>query len=601
MRFHHSTRRGRHHLTTGGSHAHNAHNHLSLASAATNSSRWCQQLSHCRETNIHFHRRLPVEYHQASASKELSSVSDTLLSIDYDQNGNNKLSNGNSLVAQQSRRTSAEVNPESIREKLIGQVQKHPFWSNKAAKRMQITNVSRRNVYIYELESYCERRDLEWDFEPYRGCSISPYKMAATYRDDSPRPGGSLSQPATPLNHAGSHANDSLWLAEDGSPPRADLRSSAAVARTLSSPSSQVTPAPTLAGGSRLKFEPKVSARLEHLIPSADYVWSTDVSAGAGVLQPRGSSRSGRQTTATTSPGCVSIELPNSSFVKRCHGCQGRGKLKCSTCHGVGYEVCLSCSGRGSTRSYSTTASASQSGASSSMRGGDRGYVERAEYSNDSTSSGNRRYAQHSSGNASVLGSLGVWNTESCATCHGAGQKRCWACAGRGFNNCPACAGAINLRCFLTLTVSWISHRDNVIINNSDQIIPKERLRVCSGLLLVDQIEDRLGPLELDLSVGVAGAENGCDANCTANKEAQCDSWRAEAEQLQVVSKQLLEKHRHAYRSEKLLKQRHKVTKIECHVVSYEWKQRRGQFVIYGEERKVYIGKYPFKSLCNII
>jgi len=46
--------------------------------------------------------------------------------------------------------------------------------------------------------------------------------------------------------------------------------------------------------------------------------------------------------------------------------------------------------------------------------------------------------------------------------------------------------------------------------------------------------------------------------------------------------------------------QRHKVTQIKAHVVGYEWKQRRGHFVIYGDESKVYIAKYPFKSICNI-
>jgi len=42
------------------------------------------------------------------------------------------------------------------------------------------------------------------------------------------------------------------------------------------------------------------------------------------------------------------------------------------------------------------------------------------------------------------------------------------------------------------------------------------------------------------------------------------------------------------------------VTQIKAHVVGYEWKQRRGHFVIYGDESKVYIAKYPFKSICNI-
>lgn len=531
---------------------------------------------------------------------------------------------------------------ESLREKLLAQVQKHPFWSNKAAKRMQIKNVKRRNVYIYELESYCERRDLEWNFEPYRGGlstigSVTPYRsyeLPAAPASASAL-SVSLSQPATPMNHAFTYTSGggdtgigigtstsqhhhpiaiATTSASASTTTQIDSAKSAKSPAVIRSLSNEVPPTSgshnynhnnskqqLSASRNKLIYE-STSSRLEQLIPSPDYLWSIDVMMGGG--QPRG-------RRPLTTPSCVSSEIPNSSFVKRCHGCQGRGKLKCNLCHGVGYEVCLSCSGKGSTRSYSASSSARGYSRSCDRSSSSGNYDRGAGSDSDPYYGGfggglgagatdgnsrNSRYADGGDQSSSSFGnSLSGWFQESCSTCHGSGQKRCWVCAGKSYNNCPGCAGLGSLRCFLKLTVSWLSHCDDVIINNSDQIIPKERLRVCSGLLLVDQVEDRLKPLNLV-------SETSSQQQQQPQQQRRPDSsQRAEAEQLQLASKQMLDKHRNAYKNEKFLKQRHKVTQIECHIVSYEWKQRHGQFVIYGEERKVYIGKYPFKSFCNLI
>lgn len=647
MRFHHSTRRGRHHSAP----SHQQH---------SNSTRW-SQLNHCRETNIYFHRRLPVENPATSFAFSddhdetgppmalLANATTTTTSTTVGNNQIDQMVDGDEHQ-QPADKKRGELEPtsqnddldlESLREKLVAQVQKHPFWSNKAAKRMQIQNVKRRNVYIYELESYCERRDLEWNFEPYRGGlsggSVTPYRsyelpawLAA-----------SASQPTTPLKQAtlagASGSNQFVWSGNGAAGPAdtnnngTPIRQHQAVATTTSTPTSSKGPvsrslssglpssisqsyqssssvaAAAASGSPSLVYEP-ISARLEQLIPSPEFVWSIDVSAT--VSQQRG-----RRLPTTTSPSCVSSELPNSSFVKRCHGCQGRGKLKCNLCHGVGYEVCLSCSGKGTSRSYSSggrSSNYSRSGDRYSSSNYDRGDPDQFLGGGNgggiggAATDGNSRNSRYANGDeqssSGFSNSLGGWSTESCSTCHGAGQKRCWVCAGKSYNNCPGCIGTGSLRCFLTLTVSWLNHCDDVIINNSDQIIPKERLRICSGLLLVDQVEDRLKPLKSTTLAAAKGDDDSllCRPNQLQQQQLN-EGCRAEAEQLHLASKHLLEKHRNTYKCEKFLKQRHKVTQIECHIVSYEWKQRYGQFVIYGEERKVYIGKYPFKSFCNLI
>lgn len=280
-----------------------------------------------------------------------------------------------------------------------------------------------------------------------------------------------------------------------------------------------------------------------------------------------------------------SSELPNTSFVKRCHGCQGRGRLKCKSCHGVGYEVCLSCLGKGTTRNPSSMVGSAQGSSSlSNACRSDRTATESSEssafYSPDK---GSRRYNSDTKAQSGLRAS--AWITESCHFCHGAGQKRCWVCAGKSYNHCPGCSGSGQLRCYLNLHIIFLNHRDEIILNNSDSVIPRDRLRLCKGQLLLDQTENHLEPL----------AEQQLP-NPTSEL-----SKLNEADQLKTTSLKMLEKHYQTYRNERLVKQRHRLTLIESHIIGYEWKKVRGSFVTYGDEGKVYIAKYPFKSICNII
>lgn len=279
MRFHHSTRRGRTKFSQGGGPHHRNAGGGPAASNSSISNRWAQ-LSYCRQTNIHFNRRLPVEVpdsvrlEAAGQWEDTSSVAqeDLLAQQDSGQVTNNQqqierhmnelrltgdgdgkgdrrrepseinsnkgidinsnlisanrevsedkeettkttkqrerefcgktkrlkggmilngtkksfksaLSNGrrksslcNATESCDSAKSSASsswpekrLDIDEAREKLIAQVEKHPFWSNKAAKRMRLLDLIERRIFIYELISHCERRDLEWRYEPYRG------------------------------------------------------------------------------------------------------------------------------------------------------------------------------------------------------------------------------------------------------------------------------------------------------------------------------------------------------------------------------------------------------------------------------------------------
>lgn len=680
MRFHHSTRRGRTNRFGAGhtSGSQLASSGLQHYQPSTSTSRW-SQLGYCRETNIIFNRRLPVE---PPATTPTPSLSNSTLPIsqqrrqrtttteslesgvfsDYlprqstaaNKQDNNILIDSTSSTSPQAQAASGKEgaseeeniikslksmavdgrkqkqqnlnvvcqsttpslsktcnkrtkfnnnNDDSnkydlnnnnydkldmnlARERLLAKVDKHPFWSNKAARRMELTSCKERNLYIYELTSYCERRELEWRYEPYKGGLVSaiPYKLAnaksITAADQNNNqqqsqplaPSESLSQSSsrrnsivqvpTPtqllnqqtlqqqqaLSAAQLKTSDFVWSTTSGSLSR---KSSCTQATSLStSPgktknisktnATDYSPSRKLSPG--CLYEP--ASAIERPVPSAEEVWAIEVP---------------QQYWPELFVGYVyTSEFPHSSFVKRCHGCQGRGRLKCSSCYGVGYEVCISCSGKGTTRSslaahYNSSSSSHYNCRNSSSTSRSADHYNRnstnANYNDDQADSdgsfmfGANRDSRRNYGepggitNGTGGGSgLGSWTTESCHNCHGAGQKRCWVCAGKSYNHCSACLGTGKLRCFLQLIVTWINHRDESLLNNSDNIIPKDRLRLCSGLLLADEIGDKLEPLSRQRIDGATGCFE-------------------ESNQLQLASRKLLEKHRANYHQERLIKQ----------------------------------------------
>ena len=698
MRFHHSTRRGRNRLA-------NQSARLGHSQPNSVSSRWAQ-LSYCRQSNIHFNRRIPVEppaemvHALAFASQttrppfegqpskgaldrrtggiqmDLATVYDHLSAtedsqIDEQLNGlkinNNKnrdsptsaKTNGGKpatqartfkrrsppttgvLVESQLRDDqsqtgtmngtyeTAKLDLEGARARLIAKVEKHPLWSTKAAKRMRLTNLEERKVLIYELNSYCERRDLEWRYEPYRGglaagSSTSGHRLAHSQPTTPPGSAGEASSfrsglttlqvpdPTVQLGGAKLEAPRHFTFERQGSrterrtggasAARSQIRrscSSAAASPIHSAPlpapqqqqrhSSEAEPLEAMAATAKANQTTTSPCHsFDRPMPSAELVWSIEPPV--------------RLRPPPFTGHAHSSEVPGSSFVKRCHGCQGRGRLKCTSCHGVGYEVCISCSGKGTTRSLAASRSGPAGrGAGSGSGPGEQGGhgASGGDHSAASfgsmwgTSESAARRPEEPGGVTQSAGAASGWQAESCHFCHGAGQKRCWICAGRAYNSCLACAATGQLRCSLSVNITWLNHRDESILNNADSIIPRDRLRLSSGLLLADQIGLQLDPLSLP--PGVAS-----QISPPAAAAAGCTSPASQTDQLRLTSLRMLERHARSYRAERLIKQRHKVTQIECFVVQWEWKRRRGHFVIYGDERKVYIAKYPFKSICNI-
>lgn len=334
---------------------------------------------------------------------------------------------------------------ESARQKLLSQVEKHPFWSNKAARRMHLTAVENRQILLYELSSFSEKRDIEWRYEPYRGGLVQsiPFRKVHVPYAPCERP------PARLATSLASGRRDSVCSQSS---------------RTPASPCHSFEPANY---DDSVEYEPLTSLHRRDE-PSAELLWSLEPFA-----RPKACFES-----------CISYcQVPNSSFVKRCHCCSGRGRLKCNSCHGVGYEVCISCSGKGTMRSLASSSSALSAGSAS--------HVDRREIASDNSCDSPFGGGASSSGRRCMDNSAS-WQVEPCSYCRGSGQKRCWICAGRSYNTCQACAGAGQLRCYMRLIVTWLTHRDEQIINNSDNVIPRDRLKLSIGKTLLDETRDEV-------------------------------------------------------------------------------------------------------------
>ncbi|KAJ8259298.1 hypothetical protein COCON_G00183100 [Conger conger] len=123
----------------------------------------------------------------------------------------------------------------------------------------------------------------------------------------------------------------------------------------------------------------------------------------------------------------LKVRVPHSSFVKVCHQCHGRGKVKCRNCFGRGKTKCLSCSGNGR--------------------------------------KGKRR----------------------CSTCSGSGRRRCIQCFGKGHKTCKSCLGHQNLLHFIQLTVTWKNQVHAFIPDRYPEFPIKKFEKVSGDAFFVDE------------------------------------------------------------------------------------------------------------------
>ncbi|KAI0218715.1 hypothetical protein LSAT2_029584 [Lamellibrachia satsuma] len=136
------------------------------------------------------------------------------------------------------------------------------------------------------------------------------------------------------------------------------------------------------------------------------------------------------------------LEVPHTSHVIACHGCNSLGWVRCHSCLGRGYKCCLRCQGTG--RDWKTDV--------------------------------------HGHG-----------HIESCWQCHGTGRKRCLQCDGDGRVVCRTCQGYKQLKCSIRITVNFTNNRGEHVVEKSD--IPEELVQQVSGEVVFEQVRPRVWPV----------------------------------------------------------------------------------------------------------
>ncbi|XP_057376319.1 protein SSUH2 homolog isoform X3 [Daphnia carinata] len=205
------------------------------------------------------------------------------------------------------------------------------------------------------------------------------------------------------------------------------------------------------------------------------------------------------------------LQVPHTASVKTCHRCRGAGSLLCQECHGKGWTRCLSCHGDG-------------------------------------------------------WGSDSAGNKERCFFCqsstHGRGRQDCLKCNAKGRVACPPCDSYGQIRCYISLTITWKANTSEHIVAKSS--LPEDLIRQVSGQVVYEEEGPRITPLHhfTDPTISLA-------------------------------STQLVLNHNRQWPDQRILAQRQQVRMVPVTEVHYTWKRRTGKFYLYGYEHKVHAPDYP--------
>lgn len=139
----------------------------------------------------------------------------------------------------------------------------------------------------------------------------------------------------------------------------------------------------------------------------------------------------------------IKKEVPHTSVIQPCTGCDQRGWNWCWKCGGRGRIRCHTCGGDGVRNVY-----------------------------NPNTQNHER---------------------QRCFKCHGDGRCRCHTCGGDGRITCKKCEGYRMLRCFIRLTVKFTNHKEDFILETTD--MPDELVRQVGGKIVFEDVKPMVWPI----------------------------------------------------------------------------------------------------------
>ncbi|KAG1671927.1 Protein SSUH2 [Nymphon striatum] len=419
-----------------------------------------------------------------------------------------------------------KITEDQVREALIHHVSESCCYGSSAATEMVFNSLETTSAFHYKLESFTERRETCWAYKPYTDIKMLDEKVLPwitksfgeryIFNPQCSIPHIEFDQKWCKNPFSG-FWDKNMWPSSspDISPMDFAIWSVLKSGILAKSYSSFAALKETLLASWATFYEQEVRI-LCHSVTSR-----LEVMAKAKEGQVIDSAHNGRpplpwdiQVIAPKSfvMGKCDVEIPHTASVKKCHGCHGHGYKRCSTCHGHGHSKCFSCSGKGHV------------------------------YSNSIESEQEHR----------------------CIACDGSGERKCNRCNGHGDICCHICESTGELKCFLSMTVTWSVHLDDHVVERT--ALPDRLIKTVSGQVALEEEQPRVWPVNHfpDSSINKASSD-------------------------------LVTKHVNNYPAERILMQRQQIRIIPVIQAFYKWNNKEGEFYVFGFEQNVYAPDYPQK------
>ncbi|GBM60969.1 Protein SSUH2 [Araneus ventricosus] len=158
-----------------------------------------------------------------------------------------------------------------------------------------------------------------------------------------------------------------------------------------------------------------------------------------------------------------------------------------------------------------------------------------------------------------------------CRGCDGSGKRSCMECLFKGgMLECKTCKGNGKMMYEKQLIISRKVHADDFISYSSN--LPANLIQDADGQELLSESGNRVEPISSALNRAI-----------------------------NEVSSALIVKHNQTLTDEKIIAQRHSLRAVPYTKVSYTWRNKKGEFYIYGLQKKVYFQEYPEQWISNLL
>lgn len=248
-----------------------------------------------------------------------------------------------------------EISNAAARDALHCYVQNKFCYGKKAANQMTIRDMMHSYVFQYSLESFCEKRQLCWTYEPYAdACITFPESCSLSLPDNA------WNIEVNEIKHLEWYIQQNQIIAADkergvapGPSAITGVGASSAVGNEICRKDSIRVPR-----GSLDLFQNKV---INVIVPGTVSIHSCHNCGGIGRKRCTTCAGSGSKSCQTCTgngyyngggyyhKSALAKSLESSDYCWRCHG---RGRLRCYNCNGDGMLTCAACMGSGQIKCY---------------------------------------------------------------------------------------------------------------------------------------------------------------------------------------------------------------------------------------------------------